>query len=68
MRGNRNARALRPFQMIIQRVHTGDVVRVNMCKNDLAGSSFSNQIVDARGQGRLLIFIRRPGIDDQNFA
>src|SRR5712692_2152746 len=68
MCGNSNARSMALFQMIIQSVHASDMIRVYMRKNNLAHHpAFRDQFVKTRSQRLLLVFIRRPGIDYQDF-
>ena len=45
-------------EMRIQRVYAGDVIRMNMSQQNLAGlSAGRNQIIDGPGQRRLFVFI-----------
>src|ERR1700720_1221930 len=57
------------LQMILQRVDATHVIRMQMRQDDLAHSaSFSQQLVDARSERLLFVFVWRRGIDHENLA
>ena len=62
MRGDGNSGSVLCRKMIVQRVHTGNMIRMNVRQHDLANiAAARNQIVDRLGQFLLFIFVRDPG-------
>src|SRR2546428_5686231 len=57
------------FQMMLQRIDAADMIGMQVRQNDLAHSSaFSQQLIEARGECLLLVFVWRRRIDHENLA
>src|SRR5215207_2307179 len=53
--------------MFLERVHTSDMIRVQMRENDLThAAAFARHFVDTLSQRLLLVFVRRSGIEDEH--
>src|SRR6185369_13799152 len=54
-------------EMFLQRVHPTHVIRMQMREYDLAhAAAFTDHVVDTFSQRLLLVFVRRPGIEDEH--